>query len=347
MRFFLLKMPRNVPLWKLGLLVIICVMFWGVYYTLFSPCVLLPQNAPPREVIIEPGWSLMKVADRLVDEDVIVDRRSFLFWARIFGLEKRIKAGRYRFEGGLKTYQVLGRLKKGGETTSRQTIPEGLTVANVARLIYGDDAEKEERFLTLAADSTHVFLEPEPETGLEGYLFPDTYNFRWDLDPKSVIEMMVEHFDRIYSEEFQRRATALDFTRHQVLVLASIIEREARNPEERPRISAVFHNRLRRRMLLQADPTVRYALGEWKRPLWTRDLEIDSPYNTYLYGGLPPGPICNPGEDAIRAALWPLEGCEDLYFVARRNGSHSHIFSRTASDHNRARQMVKLEGDRS
>ena len=346
MRLTLIKRPQNVPLWKLGLLVIIGVLFWGVYYTLLSPCILIPEDAPAREVIIEPGWSLTRVAHRLKEEDVIIDGRSFLFWARIFGLEKKIKAGRYRFEGGLKVYQVLGRLKEGGETTRRLTIPEGLTVAHMARLIYGDDEVNVARFLSLANDSARVFLGESTETGLEGYLFPDTYNFRWDLDPRSVIEMMVGHFDRIYSEEFHRRAAELDFTRHQVLVLASIIEREARNPEERPRISAVFHNRLGKGMLLQADPTVRYALGEWKRLLRTKDLEMDSPYNTYLYGGLPPGPICNPGEYAIRAALWPLEGCGDLYFVARRDGSHSHIFSRTSAEHNRARQVVKLEGNR-
>jgi UPF0755 protein len=341
MGFTFFTKPGRISLWRVVVVVLLGVMFWGVYYTLFSVCVFTPEGEESIDVVIYPGWSLSKVADILKRDGVILDRNGFLLWARVLGLETRIRAGRYAFRGGSRVYQIIDALRYGGETIQKITIPEGLTAMEIAHTVYSDAEEAIPEFLALVRDSALIFIGEPVETGLEGYLFPDTYHFVWDLDPPSVIREMVNNFLHTYNDSLRRRAQELRLSRHAVVTLASIIEREARVPEERRRISAVFHNRLQKGMRLQADPTVRYALREWGRPLLLKDLKVDSPYNTYLYTGVPPGPICNPGLHAIHAALWPLENCDDLYFVARRDGSYRHIFSRTEREHNRARRRVK------
>jgi UPF0755 protein len=175
-------------------------------------------------------------------------------------------------------------------------------------------------------------------SNLEGYLFPDTYRLSWSTTPEKVAQVMVEQFRKTITDSLMRRAEEIGFSLAQVVTLASMIEAEAKDGNERDLISAVYHNRLRRGMLLQCDPTVIYALPKLDRPLLLKDLEVDSPYNTYRYPGLPPGPICNPGKASILAALYPA-GVNYLYFVA--TGEGSHIFSATLAQHNLARARVK------
>jgi UPF0755 protein len=172
-----------------------------------------------------------------------------------------------------------------------------------------------------------------PAPSLEGYLFPDTYRVPWGAGAPDIVRQMLSRTDEAFAAYLDRCA-AMGWTPHEVLTMASIIEAEARVGEERSLISAVYHNRLRRGMRLEADPTVAYAMGGYRGRLLYRDLEIDSPYNTYRNGGLPPGPICSPGAASIRAALYPDPDSDALYFVARGDGSH--VFSRTLEEHERA-----------
>ena len=193
-------------------------------------------------------------------------------------------------------------------------------------------------FLRLATDRRFANSVGIGASNLEGYLFPDTYKLSWGTTPNGVARVMVEQFNRTFTDSLSKRAEEIDLSLAQVVTLASMIEAEAKDGNERDLISAVYHNRMRRGMLLQCDPTVIYALPDLNRPLLLKDLEVDSPYNTYRYPGLPPGPICNPGRASIVAALYPAD-VNYLYFVA--TGEGSHIFSTTLTQHNLARAKVK------
>jgi len=176
---------------------------------------------------------------------------------------------------------------------------------------------------------------------LEGYLFPDTYLVPYGARARDAVDMMLSRMDRVFGDSLFARAAQQGMTPNQVLTLASIVEAEARVPDERPRVAAVYRNRLRRGMRLEADPTVAYAMGGYRGRLLYADLEVDSPYNTYRKAGLPPGPICSPGEAAIHAALYPAPDTSSLYFVARGDGSH--IFTRTLREHLAAVKSVRAE----
>jgi UPF0755 protein len=179
---------------------------------------------------------------------------------------------------------------------------------------------------------------------LEGYLFPDTYIIPWGLEPEDVAKLMIDRLEREFNQRAVERAASLGMSRHEVLTLASIVEAETRLPEELPVVSAVYHNRLRRGMRLEADPTVAYAKGGYKGRLFYKDLEIESPYNTYKHPGLPPGPICSPGKAAINAALYPDTTTTALYFVARGDGGH--VFSRTLREHQAAVEKARRSRSR-
>jgi UPF0755 protein len=179
---------------------------------------------------------------------------------------------------------------------------------------------------------------------LEGYFFPDTYTIPWGTSELDIAGIMIDRLDDVFDESRMERAREIGFTRHGILTLASIVEAETRLSEELPLVSAVYHNRLNKGMRLEADPTVAYAMGGYKGRMYFKHLEIDSPYNTYKNAGLPPGPICSPGEAAIEAALYPDPAFEALYFVAKGNGGH--IFSLTLKDHLAAVRKVKNDRSR-
>jgi UPF0755 protein len=188
--------------------------------------------------------------------------------------------------------------------------------------------------LAVVTDAEVARAHEIPAATLEGYLFPDTYRVPFGTSARQLADLLVMHSREAWSDDFERRARELAMSRHQVLTLASIVEAEARVSDERATIAAVYHNRLRKNMRLEADPTVAYAMGGFRGRLYYKDLAIESPYNTYRRTGLPPGPICNPGEASIRAALYPAEGVAALYFVARGDGRH--VFSATLREHNAA-----------
>jgi len=213
----------------------------------------------------------------------------------------------------------------------RVTIREGLTARQQARLLARAIGTDTLRFLSLVADGGFARSLGIEAPTLEGYLFPETYGFAWNQEELDVVRAMTSEFKKFFGDSLKQRTAEMGgWTENQVVTLASIIEGESRVPEERPLISGVYHNRLRKRMYLQADPTVQYALENGPRRLFYDDLKLDSPYNTYLHLGLPPGPVNNPGRSAIYAALYPQQN-QYLYFVA--NGRGGHFCAKTYNEH--------------
>ncbi len=295
----------------------------------------------PVTIVIEPGTPVSVIARRLQSAGVIDGAGGLIAAARLTGSERSLQAGRFRFPGRESNLAVLRRLTNGDTAHELVTIPEGLRAGDVAAILAREAEVDSAAFMTLLADPAFIAAvlpsdgDEEPPASLEGYLLPETYNIYYRMEAAAVLRLMVDQFRELWESALADPARELGFTRHAVATLASIIEREAASDGERPLVSAVFHNRLRRGMRLESCATVLFALGRYKRRLWERDLEIDSPYNTYRIRGLPPGPIANAGAASLRAAVAPAE-TDFLYFVARGDGTH--IFSRTYAEHLRAKQ---------
>jgi len=292
-------------------------------------------------VIIKPGDSMTRIVDRLKEANLIKEGTGLLVLAKFLGKDRHIQAGRYDFKRGISLYSVFNKLVKGDVTLEEVTIPEGLTIKQIAGILKREIEIDSSEFVRVTTDSQFAKSMGVPASNLEGYLFPDTYKFSWGTPSEKVARILVEQFKKIFTDSFVRRAEEINFSLSEVVTLASMVEAEAKDGEEREMISAVYHNRLKRGMLLQCDPTVIYALPQLDRPLLLKDLEIDSPYNTYKYPGLPPGPICNPGKASIQATLYPAD-VDFLYFVAKGDGTH--IFSTTLRQHNNAKIKIKRAG---
>ncbi|MBL25958.1 MAG: aminodeoxychorismate lyase [Rhodospirillaceae bacterium] len=272
-------------------------------------------------VVLPHGTGLRGIADRLAEAGVIEDPKLFLIGVRAFGRDQTLKAGEYRFEPGMSGRAVMDHIISGATVVRKLTIPEGLTVQEVLALVDGAEA--------LDGD-----IETVPE---EGRLLPETYHYSWGDSREQLVERMRAAMDETLSALWEGRAADLPLeTPEEALTLASIVEKETALPEERPRVAAVFLNRLKRGMRLQSDPTVIYGLtngdGPLDRSLTRTDLETETPYNTYAIAGLPPHPIANPGKTAISAVLNPIESNE-LYFVA--DGTGGHAFASSLKEHNR------------
>ncbi len=312
------------------------------------------MNEDSVHVIIAEGDSMAKIVDRLKEMNLINDGRWFLILGELLGKDRHIQAGRYDFDKGMTLYSVFSKLVEGEVTAIGVVIPEGSTISEIARILKKEVGVDSARFVEAAADSQIISELGIPGRDLEGYLFPDTYKLHWGMQPARLVRAMVNEFRRIFTPALSERSKEINLSAHEVITLSSMIEEEAKDGGEREMISAVYHNRLKLGMLLQCDPTVIYALNHEEgfsrpslsrsdrqssaRPLLLEDLEMDSPYNTYKYPGLPPGPICSPGEASILAALYPAE-VDYLYFVATGDGTH--IFSSTLDEHNRAKNRIK------
>jgi len=279
-----------------------------------------------RTIVIPKGASAKKIAQDLEDKGLIKSRFAFLILTRITGAGNKLKAGEYELNNRMGMAKIIKRLKEGKGTLHRITIPPGYTLKDIANLLEREHLVDRHRFLNFCYDPSFIdrSLSIAPPS-LEGYLFPDTYFLHRGMDEEKVISLMVNRFN-----EMVKRENIKDEMLHGIVTLASIVEKEAKIKEEYPIISAVFHNRLKRNMVLQSCATVLYALGEQKFHLSIEDTRIPSPYNTYIYPGLPPGPICSPSTLAIKAALNPAD-VDYLYFVLREDGSH--IFLKTGSSH--------------
>ena len=291
---------------------------------------------------VPPGATFIQVTDTLWARDLVRSRTAFRVMARIRGDDRSVRAGQYSVSRGIGMGALLDTLVEGRMVTIPVTIPEGFTLRQMApRLAQATEMDPDqvlERLQELGEEDRWDV----PGPGLEGYLFPDTYLFAPGLSLEAVVESMVRRYRRVWTEERRARAEELGMTEGEVMTLASIVQGEARRIEEMPLIAGVFHHRLRIGYLLQADPTIQFALGERRSRLLYADIDsvADHPYNTYTQPGLPPGPIGAPGEAAIEATLFP-EDTQYLFFVARPDGTH--IFTRTLQEHNRARVQARRE----
>ncbi len=291
------------------------------------------------EIEVRKGDSFAAITKELSDKGVVAQWRPLVLWAQLRGVDKKVHPGLYRFEGSVAPASVLARLVDGRSVHFRVTIPEGLTVRQIADLLERQARVSAEKFVV--ATKNPALLDPLEVDSLEGYLFPATYKLPAVATEEEVVETLLATFERRFTREMEARGRVIGMTRHQVVTLASIIEKEGGPHGEWAMVSAVFHNRLKRGMRLQSDPTVIYGLENFDGNLTRRDLRTPTPYNTYRIAGLPPGPIANPGLAAINAALFPA-AVDYLYFVSKNDGSHH--FSGTLREHNKAVDRYQRNG---
>jgi UPF0755 protein len=323
--------------WLLGLLVLIIASGVGAglwFQRGLQP--VDPANQTPVVIQIPAGASTGQVAEVLKQAGVIANPLVFRLWVRNEGKDGQIKSGEYELRPSLSAEQILDKLIKGDVVIRRVILPEGLTVAEIADRVAAAGVVSKEAFLQAAhqpltvADGAPVQGVQEP---LEGYLFPAAYDWERSTTAEALVRKMTDQFASLWTPEWRAQAASIGLTVHQVTTLASIVQAEAAKAEEMPRIAGVYLNRLMSNWPLQADPTVYYALGKSKRePLLYKDLEVDSPYNTYKVTGLPPGPIGAPGKAALEAVLF-AEKHAYFYFVAKADGSNEHFFAQTLEEH--------------
>jgi len=308
-----------------------------VVFAAAAVCAVVGYNAvwaplefpSPKTVVIGKGKSFAAAAEVLRDSGVIPNAFLFRTAGRVFGLAS-VRAGRYRIESGGSALDLLRDLRTGRTAVSFfVTIPEGYRGAQIARVLRRDVGIDTVAFMRLFGEPGRFGL-PAHAASLEGYLFPDTYDFAWQEDEHVIIERMVSEYRKFFVDSLARRAKALKLSVADVMTMASIVEGEAVRSDERPVIAGLYYNRLKIRMRLEADPTVQYGIPDGPRRLTYTDLKTPSPYNTYMMRGLPPGPINNPGRASILAALYPARH-NYLFFVA--DGSGGHVFARTYAEH--------------
>lgn len=293
-----------------------------------------PRLRPPSKTVTIPDRSsFQQVAALLEREELIRSRLAFVWLGRFQAADRKIQAGEYELNASMTPAEILSRLTTGVVVLHPVLIPEGLTMVQIAEIFVQQGLMDRQEALRWMTDPGFIASLGIRAPTLEGYLYPDTYKFPKGVRPKEVLTTMVEHLRQVYGPELQARAKELNMTQHEVLTLASIIEKESGSNGEREEISAVFHNRLKKRIPLQSDPTVIYGLPNYDGNIHKKDLSSPSPYNTYRISGLPPGPIANPGIQSIRAALYPSNS-RALYFVSRNDGTHQ--FSATLAEHNEA-----------
>jgi UPF0755 protein len=302
----------------------------------------LTPISPGRLVTIEikPGTGAWDISKTLEANNIVTNAHLFMALALLKHKAKNLRAGTYRFNGKHYPSEILAMLFKGNYIKYKITIKEGFDIFDIAERLSSEKLFSSEDFIRAAQsrETANIFDIKAPS--MEGFLYPDTYEIVPHMTPVEVIDRMVSNFKDKYTPEMKVRAKQIYFTELQVLTLASMIEKEAQCESEKPIISSVFHNRLRLGMRLQSDPTAIYGLADFRRDIQPEDLRRDSPYNTYLHDGLPPGPICSPSKGSIKAALWP-DDTKYLFFVSRGNGRH--LFSRTFSEHSVGIEQLKAQ----
>ncbi len=299
-------------------------------------------------VVIPQGSSSAAIARILAREGVVRHALFFQYYVKLKGMDQNLQAGEFNFYKNMHPADIIEVIKEGKvfRDQIKITIPEGLTAKQAAARLAHITKGSEEVYLeyfSSPAEFSYAFLQEMPaglEYPLEGYLFPDTYYADAEAGEKEIVETLLKGFDRFYTQEVKERIAELGYSLHDVVTMASIVEREAILEEERPVIAGVFYNRLDIKMLLQSCATVQYALGEVKPKLLLEDLKIESPYNTYLNLGLPPGPIASPGKASLNAALYP-DDTDYFYFVARDDGTGGHYFARNLAGHEQNKLKAK------
>ncbi len=313
---------------------LICVSVW---LQSFVTTAILPLKAQTIE--IKSGSSFTRIATQLESASVISDVRLFTLLARWREATGQVHAGDYLFETAATPDEILARLVAGDIRKYQVTIPEGFNLKEIAARLEKAGVGTAEEFLSLCQSRSFLNDLNIKATTLEGYLFPETYTYTTSTTPKQFLRTMVEQLKENLSSDLLKNAEALGLNQHQLLTLASIIQKEAGNVMEMPLISSVFHNRLKRGIPLQADPTVIYGIANFDGNITRKHLRTPTPYNTYTIRGLPPGPITSPGQFALHAAANPAQG-KDIYFVAKGDGTHE--FNATLKAHNRAVRRYQL-----
>ena len=300
-----------------------------------------------KTVLIRGGQPFTAVAELLVSNGIVQSPLKLRMLARLRGVDRRLKAGEYVLSAAMTPQEILTMLERGVVKLYRLTIPEGWTMQQIAEAVEAAGLGNAADIIAVAGDPALARRHGIEADSLEGYLFPDTYLFPRGVAAETIVAVMLERFRQVFTPEWSRRAAELGLSVHAAVTLASIIEKETGATAERPVISSVFHNRLKRGMRLETDPTVIYGIDNFDGNLTRRHLMTPTPYNTYLIRGLPPGPIASPGSASLRAALYPAQ-TEYLFFVSRNDGTH--VFSTSLEEHNRAVRQYQLrqsDGSRS
>jgi len=318
-----------------GLLIIIWITLGLFYFQASRP---VSDNNQLQTFEIKHGMTLNKVSKELSHQGLIRSSSAFQAIALLQEKQKLIMVGEYNISPSMLPMEILQRITSGKTILHPVTIPEGYRIIEIGDILEKNGLADKEMFIKQTKNIE--LLKGIAKISLEGYLFPETYHFGKFTNEKSIVKIMVDTFqERALNKKFLNRASEMGFSYHEIITLASLIEKETGKDSERKQISSVFHNRLKKNMLLQTDPTVIYAIENFDGNIKKRHLKIDSPYNTYLYKGLPPGPISSPGLKSIIAALYPAN-TSNLYFVSRRDGSHQ--FSSTLNEHNQAVEKYQL-----
>ncbi len=313
-----------------------------LYKSMLEPVAV--GNRTEHMVVIPKGSSTGKIASILLDENLIRNGEVFKYYVKKQNVGSKFKAGKYSLNQSMSVEEIVKELIAGNAKVGvvKVTIPEGYEMRMIAKKFEESGLCTAEAFLKAAnkKDYDFAFVQdmPERKNQLEGYLFPDTYEFYKDSTPEQIVERMLNRFAEVYNNNFREQADKRKLTTDEVVIMASIIEREAKLDKERKLVSSVFYNRIKYGIRLQSCATVQYILKERKPVLTFKDTNIKSPYNTYQNDGLTPGPIASPGLKSIEAALYP-EDTDYLYFVARKDGSS--VFTKTYAEHLAAQKRIK------
>ncbi len=297
------------------------------------------RDNSPVVFTIAPGQGLSAIARDLARDGLITDPVRFKLYARYKKAGTRLKAGEYELARTFLPDKVLDHLTSGKVKLYRFTIPEGLNMEEIAQVVEKAGICGQQTFLELCRDPALIDEADLKTRSLEGYLFPDTYLYPKSVTCRQIILRMTQGFHRVFTQKWQARSAELGYSVHEIVTLASIIEKETGAPEERPIIASVFHNRLKKGMRLESDPTVIYGQDDYHGRIRYKHLRRVTPYNTYQIQGLPVGPIASPGKAALRAALYPAK-TDYLFFVSKNDSTHK--FSRTLKEHNIAVQKYQL-----
>ena len=335
------KNKFKIPAVTLVILIVVCLVVSLFFYLKLSSFAKEPFKPAANEKVftIQPGQSLNAIAKNLETELFISDQTYFKFFTKLQKSAKKLQAGEYLLSASKSPEQILEILVKGKVKLYKITLPEGLNLKEIADLVEKADLCIKTNFEDLCHDKAFIFSLGMTFTSLEGYLFPDTYFFPKHTSCRTVITTMVQHFKHIFKEKWNFRAKELGFSVHEIVTLASIIEKETGDAKERPIISSVFHNRLKKNMRLESDPTVIYGIKNFDGNIKRKHLKMATPYNTYQMKGLPFGPIANPGALSLQAALYPAK-TEYLFFVSKKDTTHK--FSKTIQAHNQAVKKYQL-----
>lgn len=325
--------------------ILIIAVLLGINYYKKGFTAVSREDVKEKDIEIPSGSSTKKIGKILEDKGLIRNKFIFEIATKQNDVQGKLKAGSYILNTGMDVDDIISELIKGGknEDVIRFTIPEGYEIREIADKLAGEDVVDKEVFLELTSDKVFfekkypVLKELEDGQDLEGFLYPSTYEVYSDSTEKDIINSMLSEFEKVYENNIKEKIDEVGLSLNEIVTFASIVEREARVDKERPIMAGVIYNRLDIEMRLQVDATVQYALEEHKERLLYKDLEIDSPYNTYKYSGLPPGPIASPGEKSIIATMNPSD-VDYFFYVLKKDGSGEHIFNITYEEHKESKE---------